>query len=1237
MCQFSLRALAIPIALTGWFASLAAAQNPAQPPAPQIARDVLVGRVAGPNGAIQGATVTVFTGGPADTTKRQVARTDEEGRWLSAVQLGVGEYTVRAIALGMSPRTATAKRVAVGKAIIVDFKLEVNPVTLVTVNVVAATRQQPAREQVVQDFTSAQTFTGGFRGSIASADQGSLAAMAASVPGVILTPDAGGGVPGFSVLGLSSSQNSVTLNGVAFGGGDIPRDGFVSTRVAATSYDVSRGGFSGGQLGLVIGSGGNFATRLLHVSFDGPSLQATDRVGRRMGQEYTNAQLSGAAAGALVLDKVFYNFSFQAGRRNSDLISLLSSDPFALQRVGVSSDSVSRLVTAATVMGIPVTAVGMPTSRVTDNASVLGRIDWGRNVDTTRAYITGSLRYNTAGGTFLGGTGAPAHGGDSRTAGADVSGQLSRYLFGTAILNDLSVAARLNDVQSDPYTIFPNVSVRVTSNFDDGTAGTTSLALGGNAALPRNVRTSGAELRDQASWISLNNNHHRIRAGFALRQDAFSQDQYVNRRGTFAFNSIDDLIANRPAAFSRSFVSRQSSAGVFTGSAYAGDDWRPTTRIQVLYGLRMDGNRFADRPQYNAGVEQSFGVRSDFTPNLMAVSPRAGFSWLFGNNGTTGIPGFGAPWGQLRGGFGLFRNDVAPTLIAPALLASGLGTSVTQVNCVGAAIPSPDWNAYWLDPSAVPSACAVGTGGTVFASTQPNVLFVDRYFAAQVSRRASLAISGFLIPHQVLFSIEGIYSTNLHQQAPLDLNFNGVQRFSLANEASRPVFAAPSSFVPTSGAVTNRDSRLDPAFGSVTALKSDLGSVSRQISLTVNPFGPALIGRFYNWSLGYTLASVRDEVRGYAGTTAGDPRAAQWGRGGSDYRHQVIASLYARLWNLISVGGQARFLSGAPYTPIVSGDLNGDGLSNDRAFVFDPASAATDPLVQSGMTALLASAEPRVRGCLQGQMGRIASRNSCEGPWTSTLNAIVTLNPEKLGNDNRMQVSLSLTNVPAGLDALLHRNLHGWGQLASSENNLLTVRGFNPATNAFAYEVNPRFGSTSLDNSPIRMPFLVTLEVRYQLGGEPLHQTVDQTVGQGRTRKGDKLTLQSMKTRILQSVFNPIRGLLQAKDSLSVLTNEQLAQLTKLATKVNAQQDSIVTPLATELVNLPNNFDRDAVTRKAFQVQLRLFDTVIDGMREAGKIFTAEQLEQFPPALTASFNIARLVTLRPRYGFFPNF
>jgi hypothetical protein len=1130
----------------------------------------------------------------------------------------------------MQPVQTTAKRGEPRKPIIVDLHMEPTAVSLEAMRITEARRPRPQRDNGVPERVGSDRATDGFAGAVAVGDQGNLAAMAASVPGITLVPDANGGIPGFSVLGLSPDQNRVTLNGLSFGGGDIPRDALVATRVASTSYDVSRGGFSGGQLSVTANSGGNFYTRLAHVTFDAPSLQATDVVGRRLGAQYTNAQFSGAALGPIVLDKLFYNLSFQLGRRSSDLQSLSTSDPFVLQRVGVAQDSVARLLSVLGSKGIPLTQSAVPRDRLTDNVSFLGRFDWTPGVDRVGNLLI-SVRHNRSMASFLGATAVPGHGGDLTTNGADVTATFSSFLG--SYLNDLRVGGHINSATSSPYLELPDVRVLVSSRFADGSDGTTTLQFGGNAALPRANRTSGAELFDTFSWTSINRSH-RVRLTLNARDDGFSQEQYPNRRGTYTYNSIADVDANRPASFSRVFVGQRAAANALTGAFSIGDDWRPGPRSQLLYGVRVDGNRFGDRPAYNPDVDARFGARTDYIPRLIDISPRIGFFRAFGSNGTSGIPGFGAPFGNVRGGIGLFRNDVATTIVAPAMLASGLSNGVRQIGCIGSAVPAPDWSAFLQDEAAIPSQCA-DTSSAAFATTRPNVWLIDNQFSAQKSWRANLALNSFLVPKLIRFTVEGVYSLNLHQQTPLDLNFAPTTRFALAAEGNRPVFAELGSIVPTSGALTNHDSRSDAAFGSVTALKTDLRSYSRQLIFTIFPAPGDALGRFTQWQAAYALQRISEESRGFGGTTAGNPLAVERTRGSLDLRHQVTFSFATRVGSLFSVNTTARVASGAPFTPVVSSDVNGDGFANDRAFIFNPSSA--DSSVRAGMTALLSNASSRVRSCLERQIGRMVSRNSCEGPWTATMNAVLVLNPERLGMQNRTQFSLSLTNVPAGLDALLHGSskLQGWGQTSASDPTLLFVRGFDPTSRRFRYEVNPRFGDTRVSRNGVRNPFLVTLEARVQLGRDFTRQAIDQTLAPGRTRAGDKLSMPQLKARLLTAVYNPVRGLLQAKDSLSILTNDQLRALTALDRRVSLKEDSVVTPVAQYLASLPNSYSETEVLKRVLVMENALFSIVLDGMREARSIFMPEQINEFPPLLRSSFDIERLKAARPTAGFDP--
>jgi hypothetical protein len=563
-----------------------------------------------------------------------------------------------------------------------------------------------------------------------------------------------------------------------------------------------------------------------------------------------------------------------------------------------------------------------------------------------------------------------------------------------------------------------------------------------------------------------------------------------------------------------------------------------------------------------------------------------------------------------------------------------LSTGVRQIGCIGSAIPTPDWSAFLQDESTIPTQCA-DTSTSAFATTRPNVWLIDKAFATQKSWRANLSLGTFLVPKRIRFTVEGIYSLNLHQQAPLDLNFSPTTRFALSAEANRPVFAQLGSVVPTTGALTNHDSRAEGAFGSVTALKTDLRSYSRQLIFTVFPAPGDALGRFTQWQAAYALQRVSEESRGFGGTTAGDPLAIERTRGSLDVRHSVTLSFATRVGSIFSVNTTARVASGSPFTPIVSGDINGDGFANDRAFVFSPATA--DSSVRAGMNSLLSNASSRVQSCLERQVGTIARRNSCEGPWTATMNAVLILNPERLRMQNRTQLSLSLTNVPAGLDALLHGSskLQGWGQSSVSDPTLLYVRGFDPTSRQFRYEVNSRFGDTRVSRSGVRNPFLVTLEARVQLGRDFTRQAIDQTLSPGRTRPGDKLSVPQLKARLLTAVYNPVRGLLQAKDSLSILSNDQLRALTQLDRRVSAKEDSVVTPVAQYLAALPKAYSEADVLQRVLAMENALFDIVLDGMRDARAIFLPEQINEFPPLLRSSFDIERLKAARPTAGFDP--
>lgn len=142
------------------------------------------------------------------------------------------------------------------------------------------------------------------------------------------------------------------------------------------------------------------------------------------------------------------------------------------------------------------------------------------------------------------------------------------------------------------------------------------------------------------------------------------------------------------------------------------------------------------------------------------------------------------------------------------------------------------------------------------------------------------------------------------------------------------------------------------------------------------------------WTYPPALSSIHALRRGFDATTFGTPTERVWSRGDLDARHQLpLQGGYARRGFTLSMFGRVQ--SGLPFTPIVGGDVNGDGRANDRAFIFDPARAPS-ATVASDLRALLASSSSHVRQCLTWQLDRprsspISQTNTTRGTRIAPL------------------------------------------------------------------------------------------------------------------------------------------------------------------------------------------------------------------------------------------------------------
>ena len=1220
-------------------AMLAAARGYAQAPAatqtPPLRHEIVRGTVTGgPPAGAQGPTKplsgvdVVVTRGPDRAFKS--TKTDPAGVYSIDWPDGTGDYLVHVASPGYDTFRKRVTRSGADTAFVVDAALRLTTAQQLGPVVTTARRPRPDRNPAFgADVGASEQLSGGLIGKLPPDVDGDLAAIAATMPGI--TPTNGG----ISVLGLGADANSTTLNGMSFAGADIPRDANTRVRVSASAYDPSRGWFTGANTNVELQPGNLFGGRRAHVTLDAPTFQYTDPVSARLGQRFTNGNVSLGADGELIENKWYYNMGLQGGRKAATATSLASANADLLEHAGVSSDSAARFLSLLRSAGIPLTMSGLPSSAITDNVSFIGRFDhtpfdpktlgpakttWG---------LTAYAKLSRSGALATTPTATAAHAAKSTQQIASLQAQHSTF-FGRDYLADTRSSLSLTRNSSNPYLSLPDARVRVESDFDDATAGVASLQFGGNGAPAGDSKQWTWENATDIQFYASGSPRHRVKLSADVRLDGYDQRVTPNSLGTFSYNSLGDLANGTPSAYTRTLNAPERTGAEWNGFVAASDLWRINPSWQILYGARVEGNAFTKAPAFNPEVERLFGARTDRAPNSFHVSPRFGFN--YNRTGQIRNTQIGNPLGRftgttpgvLRGGFGEFRGMTPAALLSNAIVSTGLPGSQSRLSCIGASVPAATWSTFVAQPSTIPTACA--GGASTFADASPNVLAFDPAWSMAHSWRGNLAWSSVFRAFN--YTLEGLYSLNLNQPGSSDLNFKNAPAFTLPDEG-RPVFANASSIVPASGLVSPSDARVSSHYARVVSARADGRSVSKQATLTISPnLASSNFANFYVAG-GYTLSSIRALQRGFDATTFNSPAERTWTRGDLDARHQLLLQAgYAT--NNITFTMLGRLQSGLPFTPVVSGDVNGDGIANDRAFVFDPARVG-DPALAQGMRDLIASSPSSVRSCLSRQFSHPAAAASCEGPWTASLNTRLGFNGDGRRLSRRVNVGINLANPLGGLDQLIHgsNDLRGWGTASAPDPVLFNVRGWDPAMKRFQYSVNPRFGNTRPSATTLRAPFRLTLDVSVDIGRPTEEQQVDRWLKPGRDgRRGPKADVQDLKRRYERNVPDLYGLVLQQSDSL-LLSREQAEALQKARAAYRVRLDSVWTTLSTYLAGLPDKYEpHDAYKHAEDAIDGAWELTRLDLKQNLPAILNPVQVQLIPSVIRTLVNSTGPVRIR---------
>ena len=1119
--------------------------------------DVIVGRVVGPDSMglrIAHVDVTSIESG---ITRKQV--TGDDGRYSVIFPDGGGRYLLTVHYLGMAPVRMLLQRRGDEDRLVANFAL--TP-TAVRLSAVAVEAQRIADSLGVGAGAIGQVLSKelleqlGYEGNEA-------AALALVTPGVTLMQGGDTSMNAIAINGQSASQTGHLIDGLAAGSGSLPAQAVKNTSVITSAYDVANGQFTGGFVQQSTISGTNKFNGSLDSSVPLAPLGGLDASQGILTRTQRGYRGGGSLAGPFIRDHLFGALAFSASSTSMQSSSIYSLSSASLDRLGVIPDSVVRFMNILAAHGLARPLTNAAGSQQYGYRNGFGRVDFTPNERNTLTVSFSGFRFSNR-GFLTGPLATPAAGGEFSSESWRAQVGLTSHLG--AWVNDARASVSQGRFGARTSLAATGGTVVVPSSLPTSSSGSgiSTLQFGGSPFAAQTSTTSTVDTKDELSWLSPDA-AHRPKLGVSLTLTASTGGAPGNVFGTYQFNSLTDLGSGAPASYTRTLATTFQSAKATNAAIYIGDAWRTGPKLQLVYGVRLEHNDFFNPPQLNAGALTAFGIRTNAFPRETSLSPRVGFT--YGVGATDKKPAVVT----IRGGAGIFRSGAGQvsSIFSSARDAAGQSNGQASLSCVGAAVPPLNWSNFTTAASDLPTTCASGAANQA-VSALPRIVAVDPSFSLPRTLQTSLSVERTFAKNWNI-SVDGSVTDGSSGQAFRDLNLVASPRFLVTNESRRPVFTSASAIVPATGAMALRDSRVNPAYGTVSLVSSFLRNEDRSINMSLGWSASKLsINGSYSYSFSrMQVAGIpNDGVFSLSTSVAGDPREVQWIRSPWSSPHQVRLMLSYNPSSWLSISPSIFAASNTGFDPIVSADINGDGAANDRAFIFDPAHTA-DTAVANGMTRLLRNAPANVRKCLASQLGRIAGAASCAGPWYSSGGLSVRVKPP--WNGGRLSLSLQTNNVPAGLDLLLHgsNGLRGWGQYPATNETLLYVRGFDPVSQTFRYSVNERFGTSTTKQSLYRQPMQLTLVARIALGKmggsggpggpgggfTPLGMSAAASAaGPERSAHAD-----SLRARLAATMPNVFRQTLALRDSLSLsLDSTQVARIRMLGDAYQTRADSLV-------------------------------------------------------------------------------
>jgi hypothetical protein len=588
----------------------------------------------------------------------------------------------------------------------------------------------------------------------------------------------------------------------------------------------------------------------------------------------------------------------------------------------------------------------------------------------------------------------------------------------------------------EPNGILPRIQVGA----DGG-----SLVAGPNSVCPTTaVNQSALEITENLTFGA---GKHLVTLGSHGELLHFRDPLVQASAGRWIFANLDSLEVGHASHYDRGLPSSPRPPGADFGTimfgVYAQDRWAPTSRLTLTAGLRVDIPFLRDRVPTNAMLLAARGIDTGVLPSGNAEwSPRLSVNYDVSGDASA----------FLRGGIGLFGGPPPYRWLGNAYRESGDESVVTcdASALVPGLVPPFSGNSQ-------PSTCANGKGAT------PRISFFEPGFRFPQNLKIALGADRRL-PWEIVVAIDLLYTRALHQVYLDDANLDAPLRLAVG-EGGRPQYGGLDV---TSAA---HPQWRDTSFGEIYRVSDRGGDRAFAMSAQVTkPFGTRLA---LDASYGYSRVSDRMSLvnfpaRANFSNTPVDGLLEDRGLRPSFFetRHKLSVAASANLPYRTRLSLLYQGATQSPYTYVVSGDVNADGiggpgsLPNDVVYVPRTSAPVGDislVVLSRGRfipapAASYDSLDAFIEGqrCLREQRGRLMRRGSCRNGWLDLLSARLT-KALPLADRQQLEMTADVFNVP---NLIRPR----WGRRIDTTTDpavpLLRLRSWDPAAGRGVYQLS---------------------------------------------------------------------------------------------------------------------------------------------------------------------------------------